>query len=80
MDSESKISLMRRVLQIMGLSPPPSAPLKKNPAPKGTITDCVKRVDAMEERVRNVEQVTMSWNLNELTEEEKRHIGIGGEE
>jgi hypothetical protein len=64
-----KVGLMRRVFLLLGL-------LSRGKKPKASITDCVKRCDDMEERVANIEQVTLSWTTSEMTEDQLRDMGI----
>ena len=64
-----KVSIMRRVFLLLGL-------VSRGKKPKASITDCVKRCDDMEERVANIEQVTMSWTTADMSEEQMRDMGL----
>lgn len=65
----SNVSFMSRVFKILGFRGSPS---KESPS----ITETLERMDNMEQRVERIEQVTMSWNLDELTEEQKKDMGL----
>ena len=64
-----RVSFMRRVFLMLGL-------VSRGKKPKASITDCVKRCDDMEQRVANIEQVTMSWTTADMTEDQMRDMGL----
>ena len=69
MDSDARVSLMRRVLRIFGVDAQKSVKAR-------SITDCVKRVGQMEEKVERLEAVTMAWSLDSLTPEQRKQMGL----
>lgn len=62
--------LMRRVLVMLGLEPTSGGSAK-------TITDCVERVDAVDANLEKIEQVTMAWTVDELSDEDRDELGLG---
>ena len=64
-----KVSMIRRVLNLLGLASSSNGHVD-------SITETIARMDVMEDRVERIEAVTMSLSLDELTEEEKREMGL----
>jgi len=63
-----RISFYKRVLQLLGFS--------SNGTCKSSITETIDRMDQMEQRMGKIEAVTMSWSMEELTEEQKKEMGL----
>tara|TARA_Y100001951_G_C11252999_1_gene247647 strand:- start:135 stop:353 length:219 start_codon:yes stop_codon:yes gene_type:complete len=63
-----RINLYRRVLQLLGFGSSGTC--------KSSITETIERVDSMEKRMENIEAVTMSWSMDELTDEQKKAMGL----
>ena len=61
-------STFKRLLQLLGFS--------SNGTCKSSITETIERVDSMEKRMENIEAVTMSWSMDELTDEQKKEMGL----
>ena len=64
-----KVGMIRRALQILGL-------VSSSNGHVDSITETLARVDAMGDRNERIEAVTMSLSLDELTEEDKRDMGL----
>jgi hypothetical protein len=64
-----KVGMIRRAFQILGL-------VSSSNGHVDSITETIARMDVMEDRVERIEAVTMSLSLDELTEEEKREMGL----
>lgn len=60
---------MNRLLVMLGLSSAPARNVR-------TITDCVERADAAARRLKKIEQVTMSWSADTLSDEQMRDMGL----
>jgi len=65
---EQRVNIYRRLLQFLGFS--------SNGTCKSSITETIERVDSMEKRMENIEAVTMSWSMDELTDEQKKAMGL----
>lgn len=65
---KQRVSAFKRVLQLLGFGSKGTC--------KSSITETIERVDNMEKRMENIEAVTMSWSMDELTDEQKREMGL----
>jgi len=63
-----RVNIYRRLLQFLGFS--------SNGTCKSSITETIERVDLMEQRMGKIEAVTMSWSMDELTDEQKKEMGL----
>ena len=61
-----KIGVMSYLLELLGLGG------KKNTA----ITDSIERIKLADKRMEEIEQVTMSWCVEDLTEEQRKEMGL----
>lgn len=66
MDQAEKPSLFDRILQV----------LRGKAQNKHSISESLKRIDDAEKRIEDMEQVTMTWTVDQLTENEKRELGF----
>ena len=64
-----KVSMIRRAFQILGL-------VSSSNGDVDSITETIARMDVMEDRVERIEAVTMSLAVEDLTDEEKRDMGL----
>jgi len=65
---KQRVSIVQRVFQILGFGSKGTC--------KSSITETIERVDSMEKRMENIEAVTMSWSMDELTDEQKKDMGL----
>ena len=73
-DRSTKSSLLRRVLEILGLSR--AAVMDTGRKKPMSITDAVQRMEDANKHLEHVEQVTMSWTAADMTEEQQRAAGL----
>lgn len=66
-----KISIFKRILKILGISQSDES----SPS-SSSLTETLKRIDKVEDRVSNIEQVTMSWTTSDLSEDQLREMGL----
>jgi len=67
MTAKVSTGIMRRIAELMGI------------AQKGgslTVSECVERLKEMEHTVEGMEQMTMSWPVVDLTDEQRRELGL----
>ena len=63
--------LLKRLLQVLRFSSNgTSGPTKSS------ITQTLERMDVMEQRVEKIEAVTMSWTMDDLTDDQKKEMGL----
>lgn len=63
-----KVSMIRRVLQLLRL-------ISSN-GHVDSITETIVRADAMNDRAARIEAVTMALTVEDMTEEQKREMGL----
>jgi len=68
----AKIPLFKKILKMLGISKDvsPARP------PSLSITETIRRMDKMEDRVQKIEEVTLSWTAADMSEEQMREMGI----
>ena len=59
--------MVKKLLQLLGF------PTTKHANP---IEESLKKLDDAERRVSVIEEVTLTWEVNNLTDEQKREIGF----
>ena len=66
---QTDTGFIRRILQTLRVVSPKSKKCE-------SITQTIQRMDKMEERVGQIEAVTMSWTAADLTLEEQKQLGL----
>ena len=73
METEEPHGLLSKLLVILGLR---SKRVSSRSSARLSLSQCVRRLDVMEKKAEEMEQVTMTWTMDDLTDEQKREMGI----